>query len=140
METINVKVNAGKRGGYYNLVQLKEIVDRLQEEIGGEVEASIVEEPDTVTTVTGMPDHTYIWTSAPAFLVLTLQAPETNTAIHNYNFIFEAGDNFTLSVLSDDNTPIVVVNEASVMTGSYNKVCVSYIKDTYYVNILNYKV
>ena len=140
MDTIQVNVSSGQQGEYYDLVRVKQLIDEIQEEIGGHSASQIIEESGNVTELDAAADNIYVWTSAPQFLVLNLITAENTSVTHNYTFIFEAGNNFTLSVIPDDDIPVIVERDASVVTGGYNKVCANYTDGAYYITISNYKV
>ena len=148
MESINVNVTAGGNSEFYSLVQLKQIVDQLQEEIGGETSGAVVEKTAAdVSEVEIQPNKVYVWTEGITSLDVQLIQPDSEHAdkVCTYTMLFLAidsvlGFDFNLAIKDFGDLPVAVNKDAGIMTYAMNKVCVTCVKGTYNVGITNYQI
>ena len=148
MENINVSVTAGGNPEFYSLVQLKEIVDQLQEEIGGETSGAVVQKTAAdVSEVEIQPNKVYVWTEGITSLDVQLIQPDSEHTdkVCTYTMYFLAidsvlGFDFNLAIKNLGNLPVAVNPDAGIMTYAMNKVCVTCVKGTYNVGITNYQI
>lgn len=148
MESINVNVTAGGNAEFYSLVQLKEIVDQLQEEIGGETSGAVVQKTAAdVSEVEIQPNKVYVWTEAITSLDVQLIQPDSEHAdkVCTYTMFFPAidsvlGFDFNLAIKDFGDLPVAVNQDAGIMTYALNKVYVTCVKGIYNVGITNYQI
>lgn len=148
MESINVNVTAGGNPEFYSLVQLKEIVDQLQEEIGGETSGAVVQKTAAeVSEVEIQPNKVYVWTEAITSLDVQLIQPDSEHAdkVCTYTMYFLAidsvlGFDFNLAIKDFGDLPVAVNQDAGIMTYAMNKVCVTCVNGAYNVGINNYQI
>lgn len=134
---INVNVSAGNTGEYYNLIEVKQRIDQLQEEISGDTGVNIVVEPSSVTDLEADSNTIYVWDNAPEMLSILLKNP-TDVGKPDYAFVFEAGDDFQIDMTALEDHPIVLAEDSNIIIG-YNRVNVTFLNGSYYVNIINYR-
>ena len=148
MQPINISVITGGDAEFYSLIQLKQIVDDLQEQIGGETSGAVVEKTATdVSEVEIQPNKVYVWTEGITSLDVQLIQPDSEHAdkVCTYTMFFLAidsvlGFDFSMAIKDYPDNPFGMNQDAGIMTYAMNKVCVTCVKGTYNISITNYQL
>lgn len=116
MNQINVNVKAtSKSAEFYSLIEVKEILDRLQEEIDPGGQSPVIELPKDTTEFTAKPGKIYLVEPTP-FLSIEFESPQETVGKFEYYVVFSGKEDFTLT-LSAPKQDIYLKEGTRVMDG-----------------------